>query len=193
MNINKAIKKQNKAYKRFMLFMCFIFLILPSVFFISRSFKMFLIIYLIIIESLIIAVMLVRKNSEAFSYEVDGYRMKIRQGFPGRDFNISCDRVEIVHVEKREKDIEIVIITKSRFRNKKVRPINKEFFQIYPMVANRYVKSKRINPEVNYYYFVINHGGFKKYLFLNDLYRNCVNTTFTETAVEEIKYFRKNS
>ena len=66
MNINKAIKKQNSSYKRFVLIMGFIFLSLGLV--ISGAFNLFFIAYLAIIEVLII-IILVKKDGKSLSYE----------------------------------------------------------------------------------------------------------------------------
>ncbi|WP_242946917.1 hypothetical protein [Clostridium haemolyticum] len=71
MKINKAIRKQKKSYKRFMLTMSFIFLLLPSVLYFSHEFYTFIIAYLVFIEVLIIIVMFIRLDKEYLKYKID--------------------------------------------------------------------------------------------------------------------------
>lgn len=55
MDINKVIKKQNKSLRRFVLMMCFIFLFLPLMALKFKVFNLYIIIYLIIIETVILS------------------------------------------------------------------------------------------------------------------------------------------
>ncbi|MBZ9606384.1 hypothetical protein G9F73_000810 [Clostridium estertheticum] len=43
------------------------------------------------------------------------------------------------------------------------------------------------NLEEAYFYFIINQGGFKKYILLDDLYRHCVQAVFSDDDIEKIK------
>jgi len=45
-------------------------------------------------------------------------------------------------------------------------------------------------PEENFFYFIINHGGFKKYVLLDDLYKSCEQALFSDDAIEKIKEYR---
>ena len=190
MNINKAIRKQKKTYKRFMLSMCFIFVILPIILRASRLINMFFIVYLVCIEMMIFFVLLFRVNEEYIEFKVEGYKISIWCGITKVKFIIICKKVALVHAQGQGKELGIIIITKSRFRNKKIYPIDINFSMKYPYVDQMYKKIKMLMPEENFFYFIINHGGFKKYVLLDDLYKSCEQALFSDDAIEKIKEYR---
>ncbi|MBW9171800.1 hypothetical protein [Clostridium estertheticum] len=191
MNINKAIRKQKKTYKRFMLSMCFIFVLLPIALMISNIMSMFFIIYLVCIEVMITFVLLLRINDEYIDFKQNGYKISIWCGITRVKFIIICKKVDLVHTEGHGRNLKIIIITKSGFRNKRIRPVDINFFMKYPYVAKMYIEIKTQNPEKTYYYFVINNGGFRKYSLLNDLYKTCNQAVFSDDAIENIKEYRE--
>ncbi|APC38771.1 hypothetical protein [Clostridium estertheticum] len=191
MNINKAIRKQKKTYKRFMLSMCFIFVLLPIALMISNIMSMFFIIYLICIEVMITFVLLLRINEEYIDFKQNGYKISIWCGITRVKFIIICKKVDLVHTEGHGRNLKIIIITKSGFRNKRIRPVDINFFMKYPYVAKMYIEIKTQNLEKTYYYLVINNGGFRKYSLLNDLYKTCNQAVFSDDAIENIKEYRE--
>jgi hypothetical protein len=190
MDINKALRKQKKSYKRFMLSMCFIFLILPVVFWLSRAYHYFFFIYLLLLEGLILAAMLMRKHNESLRYVVKNDKMKVKWGLFGGSVTITCDKVVLVHVEKQEADMEIIFLTTSKFHSKKGKPVDLQFLKNHSYAGFYYQKLKKQKPEANYYSFHIKEGKYKKYVLLDQIYRNCVRAVFTEEAVERIKEYR---
>jgi len=190
MNINKAIRKQKKSYKGFMLSMCFIFVLLPIMLIVSKIINVFLVMYLICNELLIAFVMILRVNEEYIDFKLEGYKISIWCGIAKVKFIIMCKKVAFVHTQDHDKNLEIIIITKSKFRNKRIHFIDINFLKKYPYVAQRYNKIKIENPEETYFYFVIRNGGFKKYILLDDLYRSCVSAVFSGDAIEKIKDYR---
>ena len=191
MNINKAIRKQRKTYKGFMLSMCFIFVLLPIMLIVSKIINIFLILYLICNELLIAIVMVIRINEEYIDFKLEGYKINIWCGILKVKFIIICKKVLFVHTEGRCANLEIVMITKSKFRNKKIYPIDINFLKKYPYVAQMYYKIKIENPEEEYFYCTIKQGGFRKYILLDDLYRSCVDAIFSGDAIEKIKEYRE--
>jgi hypothetical protein len=192
MNINKAIRKQKKTYKRFMLSMCFIFVLLPIILIISKVTSIFFIAYLVCMELLISFVVLHRFNEEYIDFKRDGYHISIWCGISKAKFIITCKKVALVHVEGQGADLEIITITKSRFRNKRIHSIDISFLKRYPYVAQMYNKIKIEDPEEEYFYFIIKHGGFMKYILLDDLYKSSVHAVFSDDAIEKIKEYREN-
>lgn len=190
MNINKAIRKQKKTYKRFMLSMCFIFILLPIVLMASNIMNMFFIIYLICIEGMITFVILLRVNEEYIDFKQNGYKIIIWCGIAKVKFIIICKKVDLVHTEGKGRNLKIIIITKSGFRNKRIQPIDISFFMKYPYVAKMYTEIKLQNPEKTYFYLVINNGGVRKYSLLNELYKICDRAIFSDDAIENIKEYR---
>lgn len=195
MNINKAIRKQKKSYKRFMLSMCFIFLLLPIILFIFKSFKAFYILYLIIIEALILAAIIIRSNNETLKFEYNNYRLKINQGKIRHELNIVCERVVYVHTENIDdgEDFNIYLICSSKFRSKRLFSINIDFLTIHPYIAYYYNKIKTQYPEKQYYYAAIKSGGLIKYTLLDIIYKSCVYAEYSEDAIEKIKRYREDT
>ena len=60
----------------------------------------------------------------------------------------------------------------------------------YEEAAVEYRRLKRINPDVAFYFKVIKYGELKKYILLDNIYRNCVNATYTASAIDSIKIAR---
>ncbi|MGV8980029.1 hypothetical protein [Clostridium sp.] len=193
MNINKAIRKQKKTYKGFMLSMCFIFVLLPIMLMASKIMNIFLVMYLVCNELLIAFVVLLRFNEEYIDFKCEGYKISIWCGIAKAKFIIICKRVAFVHTQDNGRNFKIIIITKSKFRNKKIQPIDLNFCRKYPYVSQMYNKIKIESPEDHYFYFIITHGGFKKYVLLDDLYKLCVGAIFSDDAIEKIKEYRENS
>lgn len=191
MDINKAIKKQEKSNKRFLLFLGFIFFILPVVLFLSKKINIFFFIYLFIIETLILIAMLITLNSYYLKYSCDGYKLKLNfKGF-GEGFNIICDKVVLVHTEGTGQQMSIVIVTSSKFRNKKINAVDEIFLRKHAYLSHYYYKIKKLQLEENFFYIIINKGGYHKYRLLDMIYRSCVHGQYTEEAVERIKEYRK--
>ena len=193
MNINKAIRKQKKTYKRFMLSMCFIFVLLPVILIVSKAISIFFVIYLVCIELLIAFVVLLRFNEEYIDFKWEGYKISIWCGIAKTKFIIICEKVALIHTGGYGRNLELIIITKSRFRNKRIHPIDINFLKKYPYVAQMYNKIKIQNPEEAYFYFVIKNGGFRKYVLLDDIYKSCVQAVFSDDAIEKIKEYREYS
>ncbi|EQB89310.1 hypothetical protein J2Z44_000874 [Clostridium punense] len=189
MDIDKVLRKQKKSYKRFMLSMGFIFVLLPIVLQLSGNFNMFFIFYLVLIETLIIFSMVIRHNEEYLVYKLEGTRLTIIVGARKRRYNISTEKVAIVHTIKNEKIFDLMIVTKSRFRNKRLGHLDFRVLEKYPEVEKVYNKVK-MPEEGPYFFFIIRKGGMRKYLLLNLLYKYSSNAIFTESAVERIKETR---
>ncbi|MFL0267186.1 hypothetical protein [Candidatus Clostridium radicumherbarum] len=190
MDINKAIRKQKKSNIGFLLFLSFIFFMLPFILFLAHKSNTFFIIYLLIIEMLILITILINISNNYIKYSSDSYRLKIKLLYFGAEMNIICDKVKFVHAEGKCAQMSIIFIMNSRFRNKKIMPIDNNFISKHPYLAQQYYWLKTHNPEDNFYYLIINKGGFEKYKLLDMIYRNCVKAEYTEGAVEIIKEYR---
>lgn len=186
MDIDKVLRKQRKSYKRFMLSMGFIFVLLPIALYISRVFNIFFILYLMVVETLVLFSMLIRYNEEYLSYNINGTKLHIVTGATKIKYSISSEKVAIVHVLPNEKYFDLMIVTKSRFRNKRLHHLDFRVLERYPEVEKIYNKLK-MPEEGPYYFFYVRKGGIKKYLLLNFLYKHCVSATFSESSVEKIK------
>lgn len=189
MNINKAIRKQKKSYKRFLLFNCFIFLILPLVLYYSKQITIFYISYLSIIEALILLAIIISIGTNNLQYEYDGIKLKIKYGLGGK-VNIICDKVVFVHVDKNDN---IIIITASKSKSKKLNEVSLKFLKNHPYVSYYYNRIKTQDPEKNYYYIVIKMGGLLRLPLLDTIYKSCVYATYSDDAVKKIKKYRESN
>lgn len=190
MNIDKAIKKQNAKVKRFVVVMLSVFIILPIILYVSKQINIFFIIYLLLIEALILLFITYKVISNELKYKIDSYRIKVIFGFPKKDLRMFSQKVQLVHAENNNYDIKLILIGKDRIRNQYVKPIEINFLKANPYVGYYYSKLKKSNPENEYFYTVIRSGGYKKYPLLNELYKYCTNSTFTDEAIDQIKKYR---
>lgn len=188
MNINKAIIKQKKSYKRFLLIMGFIFFALPIALVITKETNVFYIVYLALIETLIIIAIIRKINNENLKIFDECYKIKVVSGIKKESLTIICNKVALVHVE--EKDFSVVIIATAKFRNKKVFPISEKFLKNHGYIAHYYNKMKILNPEKDYFYVIIKRGKYLKYKLLDIIYKNCVYAYFTDETIEKIKEYR---
>lgn len=191
MDINKAIRKQEKSHKRFLFFLGFIFFALPLLLAILRRFQLFFLLYLLIIELLILATIFVSINYNFLKYSVDGYKLKLKFRRFGEEYNILCDKVALVHVEGKGPEMSIVLLTTSRFRNKRINEVDEVFLGKYAYLSHHYYRIKKMNAELDYFYIIITKGYYHKYRMLDLIYRNCVKAYYTEETVEKIKEYRK--
>lgn len=199
MNIDKAIRKQKKSYKIFMLSMCFIFCIMPTVLILAKKFNIFYIAYLIVLELLIFLAIIIRINNELLKFSYDGYKLKLKMGIRRVKLNIICDKIVLVHVEnyvskyRDNQEFRIIILSISKFRSDRMILIHEGFLKRHSYVAHQYNKMKILHPENTFYYTIIKRGELNKYPLLNIIYKSCVYAHFTEDAIEKIKYYRENS
>lgn len=190
MNVHKAIKKQKFRYRRFILAISVLIVALPVILFYSKQENIFFIIYLLFIELLIILFVMYRMNNEFLDYKIDINKIRISTGFPPKLISIPCDKVTFIHAEGSDKDIRIVIMCSEKFRNRCVRPVSSNFLKNYPYAGYYYGKLKKKNWKKEYFYCVIRTGGYNKYSLLDELYKGCTSTTFTEESISKIKEYR---
>lgn len=189
MNINKAIRKQKKSSERFWLSMSFIFFVLPTLMIFAKVFSLFIIIYLISIEFLIIIAILASINKETLKFEYNN-TLKIKNGIWKSKYSIKCSDVLFIHAYGEEENLKILIILKSKMRNKNLKVIDSEMLKKYTSSRGCNINAKVRNLQKKYYYVIINKGGYLKYELLNTIYKYCVNAYFTDNAIKKIKEYR---
>ena len=190
MDIKKAIKKQKSSFKLFMFIMSFISLMLPFLVLLTGKSNIFYMIYLIFIEILIIAAVIAMSNNECLKFKCVNNKLKIQVGIFKFTNILLCDKVSLIHTENNKENMEIVIVTDIRIRNKQIRPINKYFKKKYPLAYYEFEKIKKLNYDRNYYFIVIKKGGYLKYNLLDIIYRNCVKAIYTDESIKNIKIAR---
>lgn len=190
MKINKALKKEHKSNKRLFVIMIIIFIMLPSITYLGRIKSLFIWTYLCVIEILIILILLRNSNYYSLKFVCSNNRLKIKSGLFIKESLILCDKVSVVHTNKEKEELEIILITSAKFKNKWLKPITQGFIKRYPEAAEEYLRIKKLTPEQQFYFQIIRRGALKKYLLLDTIYKNCVGAKYTASAIENIKIAR---
>ena len=190
MDIYKAIKMEKKSLKRLYRLMIILFIGLPLSVYLTGVKSIFYLVYLLIIELLIIAAVINKLNYYSLKYNYNANKLNITNGLFANNSLILCDKVVLVHTEKMESDMEIIIISTMSFRNKSLRPIVKGFLKKYPKVQEELKKVSNYDNQKKYYFQIIRKGGLSKYLLLDTIYKNCVKAIYTNDCIENIKIAR---
>ena len=187
MKIEKALKKQRMYNKLFIVFMFFLAIFLPIITYLAYVNTFTIVAFLILIELLIFIAIIRKANSCTLKFVCANNKLKFSTGLFSSYAYIQCDRVAIVHTNKEREEMEIIIVTRGKIKNQKMKPINKEFVKKYEEAAVEYKRLKTINKDIVYYFKIIKNGELKKYILLDNIYRNCVNATYTTSAIDNIK------
>ncbi|MGG7176935.1 hypothetical protein ACQPU1_05065 [Clostridium paraputrificum] len=190
MDIFKAIKKERKFLKKFYIMMILIAIILPFIVLLTGLATPFYLSYLMFIEFLIVVAIINKANYHKITYVCNNNRLRFKCGLWGKESLIFCDKVVLVHTEKMEEEMEIIIVTSVNFKNKMLKPVLKGFLKKYPLITEEFLRIKELQPENVYYYQVVKRGGLNKYMLLDNVYKNCVKATYTEECIQNIKIAR---
>ena len=190
MDIYKAIKMEKKSLKRFYKLMGILFIGLPLSVYLTGVRTIFFLVYLLIIELLIISAVINKLNYYSLRYSYNANKLNIKNGLFANNNLILCDKVILVHTEKMESDMEIIIISTMNFRNKNLRPVVNGFLKKYPKVDEELKKISNGNNQQIYYFQIIRKGGLRKYLLLDTIYKNCVKAIYTNDSIQNIKIAR---
>lgn len=188
MIFEKAFKRQRRYNKVFIIMMVFLAIFLPSITYLAYISNLSMLIFLSIIEVLIFIVIIMKFNSCNLKFYYKNNILKLKSGiFSGYTY-IQCDKVLLVHTDRNNDEIEIIIITSRK--NKKTKVITRKFKNKYRDIEDEYMRLKRIDQNTIYYFQIIKYGELKKYMLLDNIYKSCVNAIYTEAAIENIKIAR---
>ena len=190
MDIFRAIKKESNFLKRFYITMGLIAVILPLAVYLTGFNSPFYITYLLITEALICIAVINKINFTRIKYTCNNNRLKFKCGLLTKESLIFCDKVVLVHTEKMEEDMEIVIVTSVNFKNRGLKPALGGFQKKYRVAAKELEKIKSETDKKIYYYQIIKRGGLKKYHLLDLIYKNCVKAVYTSDCIQNIKISR---
>lgn len=190
MDIFKALKKEKKSVKRFYIYMIILAIFLPTTLWLTGITTRFYIIYVLVLELLIILAVLKKRDYTKIDYMYKNNRLKFKSGLFSQTNTILCDTIFIVHTDGIEDYMKIILVSNTKLRNKRMRPISKGFLKKYPEVAKLYKKLRKIEPDEKYYFQIVRKGGFRKYLFLDEVFKYCVKADYTEECIQNIKIAR---
>ena len=190
MDIYKAIKMEKKSLKRFYKLMGILFIGLPLSVYLTGVRTIFFLVYLLIIELLIISAVINKLNYYSLKYSYNANKLNIKNGLFANNNLILCDKVILVHTEKMESDMEIMIISTMNWKNKNLSHEVNGFLKKYPKVDEELKKISNGNNQQTYYFQIIRKGGLIKYLLLDTIYKNCVKAIYTNDSIQNIKIAR---
>lgn len=198
MNIDKAIRKQQKSYRRFLLSMCFVFFALPLTLIYYGKNEAFYLAYLAAIEMLVAVAVYLRARQERLDYSYAMGRIRLKRGIPGKAESINCEKILYVDVEPapgKVKDFQefgIILFSKAKFRNKRLKAVDQKVLGRYKAAAALIEKNSAGSPDCELHYLAIDSGGLRKYQLLDIVFRSCVKASFSEDAIEKIKVYRNS-
>lgn len=192
MNIFKAIKQEKKANKHFYIIMISLAIILPLAIYLTALTSWFYLTYLFIMEFLIMIAIIRKINISKLSFNCSNNKLKFSLGLSSRQNLVICDKIVLVHTNKMEEDMEIILISSVKTKSKYLKPVLKSFCKKYPLLVDELKNIKRNSNNQNqmYYYQVIKRGGLNKYMLLDTIYKNCVKAIYTEECIQNIKIAR---
>lgn len=192
MDIYTAVKKERRNLKFFFISMIIISLILPIAVIITNLTTFFYLTYLGVIEGLIVISMIIKLNCYKVEFKCINNKLIFKTGILTKQYLIICDKVVLVHTNKSDYDLEIIIVTTVNFKNKSLRKVDDNFLRRYPEVKSNLEYKRKVNGEEDkqYYFQVVRRGGLKKYLLLDCIYKNCVKAIYTEESIQNIKIAR---
>ncbi len=192
MDIYTAVKKERRNLKFFFISMIIISLILPIAVIITNLTTFFYLTYLGVIEALIVISMIIKLNCYKVEFKCINNKLIFKTGILTKQYLIICDKVVLVHTNKSDYDLEIIIVTTVNFKNKSLRKVDDNFLRRNPEVKSNLQYIKKVNGEEDkqYYFQVVRRGGLKKYLLLDCIYKNCVKAIYTEESIQNIKIAR---
>ena len=164
--------------------MGFLSVFLPIIAYLADMKSIFIISYLIVLEILIFLAIIIKINFYKLQFSCSNNKLKFKSGLFSKENLLICDKIAIVHTNKIKEDMEIVIVTTAKFKNKWLKPITKSFLYKYPEINNEYLRLKKTN------FQIIRRGALNKYILLDIIYKNCVKSAYTVSAIESIKISR---
>lgn len=190
MKIDKALKRQRRYNKIFFITMIFLAIFLPMITYLAYIKSLFILVFLTLIEILIFIAIISKINNCTLKFTCMNNKLKFKNGMFSSYSFIQCDKVAVVHTNKVNEEMEIIIVTTLKSKNKKMKPITKDFMKRYKEAADEYLRLKKINADKVCYFQVIKSGELNKYILLDNIYRNCVNASYTSSAIDNIKIAR---
>lgn len=191
MRISKAIQKQKNSLIGFLFFMGFIFVALPLVLFAYRALSFVNCIYLAIIEVLVLIECFIRIDKYNLTFEYDCEKIRIKHGLLKREFTLLSDKILYVDTSGFGKDMKVILLLKSRFRNRRIKEVSSVYLRKHSSLVNKYNEIKDKYPRKRIYYLELYKGGYIKYELIDMLYRCCHNTEFSDKTIDYIKDYRK--
>lgn len=196
MSIKKQLRKEEARRKRIiavsiflMLFIPYMALLLNDEGLFTALEKYFVYGYAIAVDVILMFNILEIRLESNFKFEILGRRVKIQEGILKPQLSIQIDKIVYVDVKKETGDFNILIITIKSKRKKGLFELNSEYIKKNRSLSQLYDYLKNIYPGYDFYCYILNKSGARKYYYLYLLYKNAYSAKFSEDAVSYVKSF----
>ena len=190
MNIDRAIRKQNKSIKRFLFSGCFIFLSTLIILISLPKLYTALKISLIFIQIVTMIILVSKVENNYLRYIVNYDKILVKTGIIDITTVMRKNKVLMVHTINEGKDLNIIIIIASKVKKRNFKEVDKKFLDENEDIYKNIQKLKGKKSSEKYLYTILSGGGFYKYKLINDIYINCANAFFSDEAIENVKLYR---
>lgn len=171
--------------------MGFIFVAFPLILFAYGALSFVNCIYLAIIEVLVVIECFIRIDKYNLTFEYDCEKIRIKHGLFKKEFTLVSDKILYVDTSRYGKDMKVVLLLRSRFRNRLIKEVSSVYLRKNPQLVNKYNEIKEEYPRKRIYYLELYKGGYIKYELIDMLYRCCHNTEFSDKTIDYIKDYRE--
>jgi hypothetical protein len=196
MSIKKQLKREEARKKRIiavsiflMLFVPYMVLILNDEGLFTAYEKYFTYGYAAVVDTILLFNIFEIHLESNFKFEITGSRVKIHEGVLKPQLSIQIDKIVYVDVKKESNDFNILVITIKGKRKKGLFELNPEYVRQNRSLSKIYDYLQRVYPGNNFYCYILNKSGARKYYYLYLLYKNAYSAKFSEDAVCYVKSF----
>ena len=196
MSIKKQLRKEEARRKRIIIVSIFLMLFVPYMVLMLNDEglftafeKYFVYGYAIIVDAILLFNILEIRLESNFKFEILGSRVKIQDGILKPQLSIQIDKIVYVDVRKETCDFNILIVTIKSKRKKGLFELNSECVKKNRSLSKIYDYLQNIYPGHNFYCYILNKSGTRKYYYLYLLYKNAYSAKFSEDAVNYVKSF----
>lgn len=126
-----------------------------------------------------------------YDIHIEDRKLKIRDGFFIRVITIPLERIYYVSsIRSRGSiDYDSLFITDKKIKHKKIRQLTEEDFKNSKEHFDVIQELKDTYPEHIFYYYRVQHHGYKFLYFFHLLYKNCESCKFSDTSMELVKRY----
>lgn len=120
---------------------------------------------------------------------IEDGRLKIRDGFFSKAVSIPIERIYYINSIrlKGNKDYDSLFITDKKTGHKKVRKLSEDEFSGKNEHLQAVQELKYLYPDRTFYYYRVQHHGFKFSYFFFMIYKNCERCKFSDTSMDLVK------
>lgn len=195
MKIKKQIKKEKSRKSRVIFLSIIIMIIVPYIITVLSNQESFhgweekvSFLFAFIIDFLLIINIVKLKMDDSFDMTVKEGRVIIKEHILKSPFVLKAEKVTYVDtVDKNSMDFEIIIIMNNMKRERRFQKFNEEYVKEHSQYRKIYKYLMDSREDNDFYFYIINKGGARKFYYLYLLFKNLYEAEFSKTAVQKVK------